>query len=593
MIRARLPMSQFHPPAADLNWHTRDMWAWGGSRSAPRFDLFNLDYFQSVDRTIRTHREARARHRDDHGGLGLRVSLQPSHLVHGRVGGAMAAIPDRALRRIQLASGSGRRSTSTSTTRTATGTISRSADRWALRISRWIKSHRPARPHHLDAQWAAHSAVRRAVPRRPGSGGRDHVPGVGDARARRWLARRGNRGFDQVPRSRAGAAAPSSPNGATSEIPDFDLKVPHHEFCDRSHTRRSVVARHLLRARHYRRLREQLGAVDVLEEDLPGVADMVHVKRFFTKIVPFEELRPVEDAVRGTFAPGTKPLVLASASRDDRRDLFPDRRKRGSRRSARRRFGKAEWFDPRSGARKAAKVSVSEGRAQRHCAGRQGRGRPPARLGPGRAEVAEPWRGSSSSAAPVRSRRIPSRRALRPATRWPRSTAGSAQVRRPTTGSGTSSEIATTATRCPRPSPRSEPDVLIDFVCFEPAQAEAVAEVAKGRVGHLVFVSSVDAFGFPLLELPAPEDGATQSAGRQLRGEEAAMRGASPRPAGRRHAADDRAADVLDGAALRHRLLRCVVCHHDKSYPQRPAGRRPGRRAARASILAPRGTPAR
>ena len=52
MIRARLPMSQFHPPGADWNWHTRDMWAWGGSRSAPRFDLFNLDYFQSVDRMI-------------------------------------------------------------------------------------------------------------------------------------------------------------------------------------------------------------------------------------------------------------------------------------------------------------------------------------------------------------------------------------------------------------------------------------------------------------------------------------------------------------------------------------------------------------
>ena len=44
--------------------------------------------------------------------------------------------------------------------------------------------------------------------------------------------------------------------------------------------------------------------MDALEEDLPGIADMVHVKRFFTDVVPFEELRPLDDAVRGTFAAG-------------------------------------------------------------------------------------------------------------------------------------------------------------------------------------------------------------------------------------------------------------------------------------------------
>lgn len=41
------------------------------------------------------------------------------------------------------------------------------------------------------------------------------------------------------------------------------------------------------------------------------------------------------------------------------------------------------------------------------------------------------------------------------------------------------------------------PDVLIDFVCFLPEEAEALAEAASGKVGHLVFVSTVDAFGFP------------------------------------------------------------------------------------------------
>jgi nucleoside-diphosphate-sugar epimerase len=41
------------------------------------------------------------------------------------------------------------------------------------------------------------------------------------------------------------------------------------------------------------------------------------------------------------------------------------------------------------------------------------------------------------------------------------------------------------------------PDVLIDFVCFLPEDAQALADAASGKVGHLVFVSTVDAFGFP------------------------------------------------------------------------------------------------
>ncbi|MGV3492006.1 MAG: NAD-dependent epimerase/dehydratase family protein [Devosia sp.] len=44
---------------------------------------------------------------------------------------------------------------------------------------------------------------------------------------------------------------------------------------------------------------------------------------------------------------------------------------------------------------------------------------------------------------------------------------------------------------------RIRPDVLIDFVCFSMEDAQALAEAASGKVGHLIFVSTVDAFGFP------------------------------------------------------------------------------------------------
>ncbi len=86
---------------------------------------------------------------------------------------------------------------------------------------------------------------------------------------------------------------------------------------------------------------------------------MIHVKRFFTDVVPFEELRPLEDAVRGTFAAGTKPLVLANKGKTIVAIYFPT----GGSADVdvgKATFSKTEWFDPRSGARKAAKVTLAK-----------------------------------------------------------------------------------------------------------------------------------------------------------------------------------------------------------------------------------------
>ena len=37
LLRTRLTISAFHPPAGDFNWQTKRMWPWGGSPTAPRF----------------------------------------------------------------------------------------------------------------------------------------------------------------------------------------------------------------------------------------------------------------------------------------------------------------------------------------------------------------------------------------------------------------------------------------------------------------------------------------------------------------------------------------------------------------------------
>ena len=50
-----------------------------------------------------------------------------------------------------------------------------------------------------------------------------------------------------------------------------------------------------------------------------------------------------------------------------------------------------------------------------------------------------------------------------------------------------------------------KPDVVIDFVCFAPRQAEQAADILSGRVRQYVFVSTVDVYGFPLSRLPMRE----------------------------------------------------------------------------------------
>jgi nucleoside-diphosphate-sugar epimerase len=50
-----------------------------------------------------------------------------------------------------------------------------------------------------------------------------------------------------------------------------------------------------------------------------------------------------------------------------------------------------------------------------------------------------------------------------------------------------------------------KPDVILDFVCFEPWQAEQAAKAARGRVSQYIFVSTVDVYGYPLSHLPMRE----------------------------------------------------------------------------------------
>jgi nucleoside-diphosphate-sugar epimerase len=50
------------------------------------------------------------------------------------------------------------------------------------------------------------------------------------------------------------------------------------------------------------------------------------------------------------------------------------------------------------------------------------------------------------------------------------------------------------------------PDVVLDFVCFTPQEAEAVLPLVLGKVRQYIFISTVDVYGYPLSRLPLRED---------------------------------------------------------------------------------------
>ena len=104
-----------------------------------------------------------------------------------------------------------------------------------------------------------------------------------------------------------------------------------------------------------------------LDKDLPGVADIVVLKDFFTRDVPFHTLRKAPRLVGGTFAPGEKPLALADA--DTAVVYFPV----GGEAAIGFAGASAQWFDPRSGKYQAAS---GDGGSYRAPAGNDENGRP-------------------------------------------------------------------------------------------------------------------------------------------------------------------------------------------------------------------------
>ncbi|MBC7317004.1 MAG: hypothetical protein H5T70_11340, partial [Chloroflexi bacterium] len=100
--------------------------------------------------------------------------------------------------------------------------------------------------------------------------------------------------------------------------PEFPPNYPGHLYCDRHHTRRGAWRGAFCGLGIIHGFENSWGPFLKLDEDQPGLADLLTLKRFFTQVVPFERLRPAPELLvsEGPFAPGHKPLILASAERD-------------------------------------------------------------------------------------------------------------------------------------------------------------------------------------------------------------------------------------------------------------------------------------
>ncbi len=48
-------------------------------------------------------------------------------------------------------------------------------------------------------------------------------------------------------------------------------------------------------------------------------------------------------------------------------------------------------------------------------------------------------------------------------------------------------------------------DLVMDTICFELGEAQALYKITRGRIRHLLFISTVDVYGYPLARLPFRE----------------------------------------------------------------------------------------
>jgi hypothetical protein len=347
LLRIRVPVSPFHPPRGYSHWQTRRTLPWMGSEQCPQFDRFNLDYFQYVDGVVRQIDEL---------GLGIEMIMEAwgfefpfnSRQIFTREWEELWL--RYLIARYDAFSCIWFWTPLNEYEYYPNGDwhYKPIADRWAMDIARWIKA---VAPH-------GHIISMHNGPREPAFAQRFRAdPGSVDAimfqdwgtrdKDSGWLAA----GIEDV----IGRAFEGWWGGAVfaeygyERNPAFELNIPGHAYCDTAHSRRAAWRGLSCGMGVIHGFKNSWGPWMLLEEDLPGVIDIMHERRFFTEIAPFYNLRPARDVVVARDWPfGHRPLALANSGKDSIVVYLPAGGRLDLAMAADASHA-AQWFDPRTG----------------------------------------------------------------------------------------------------------------------------------------------------------------------------------------------------------------------------------------------------
>jgi hypothetical protein len=341
LLRTRLTTSLFHLPDGHFEWQTRSCWPFGGSSTLPRFDLYNLDYFRSVDETIRTGEKL---------GIGFEMIMEgwgnefPFNSRQWFTPEWEALWMRYLIARYDAYNCIWFWTPLNEYEYYPNGDWhwKPAADRWALRIGRWIKE---TAPH-------GHVLSMHNGPRLPPFAERFKAdPEAVDAiMFQEWGSRDSDKGWLAAGIEESIDLAFAGWQGSVvfaewgyERNAEFALKLPSHEFCDRNHTRRSAW-RGVFRAMGIvAGFENSWGPWMNLDEDQPGVFDIEILNRFMSGF-DWTALRP--ETVPGEFMPGERPLILKSATATLAYLPVSGEVVLAG--------GRGEWFDPRTGDRSSA-----------------------------------------------------------------------------------------------------------------------------------------------------------------------------------------------------------------------------------------------
>lgn len=348
MLRVRVPVSRFHPPDGFSDWQTKPTWPWGGSPQCPDFSKFNLPYFDTMDRVM---------YLADELGIGFEMVME--------AWGGEFPMNDRSRFTIEweehwLSYLIARYDAFTSVyTWTPLNEYehypdghcrhTRGADLWMIRTARFIKR---------ESGYGHIVSVHNGPQLPPFSRRFATDPGAVDAvmlqtwgnhgRERGWLA-------DGIEEEAAGGLESWQGSALLSEYgyernPELPRAFPLHDYCDADHVRRGSWRGAFAGLCPINGFENSWGPFAVLDKDQPGLFEFLHLRRFFTEVIDFSDLRPSPELI--DVAPDTDrgylPRVLANAARTTIAVYLPAGGAVALKELDASRYT-AQWFDTRTG----------------------------------------------------------------------------------------------------------------------------------------------------------------------------------------------------------------------------------------------------